>query len=153
MTGVGLEGTLYRSRIKSEGRALFEADFYIPAKEQKLPSIAILAMEPLEPGKTTPRSFYRFGFTKGTMLYFSFINPTNKNNPLFYYEKKMVGLLKRPGWHRILHSFRGTGNHPALVDEKNRFFPHQGKNPAESATGLLLADTKITPYKFDNMTI
>jgi len=155
VNGISLGGTLYRSRIQREGRALFEADFYIPADPGKIPSLAILAMDPVLDASNSPKSFYRFGLTLNKRIYFSYITPENTLNPPFFSDIEMPKILRRPGWHRFSILFEGQETIRLFVDGiEPSFSPVKDKSLQSLQLGILLADPEndYTAYA-DNMTI
>ncbi len=112
--------SLDRNRIGREGRALYQADFYLPPEGEYMPTTALLA-QVVQDGSTTYR-FYRFGILEGgTQVFFSFTN--NTPEPVLYLSQPTSQLpLRRPGWHRFQIIFKGQNEVYCAIDGKPTSF-------------------------------
>ncbi len=164
ITGLAVGVILDRELLGARGRALYQADFFIPAEPAFMPNLAVLAMEPLAPGDTTPRSFYRFGLTrpKGStgkrIFYFSHVvyDPTEQRQAdYFVQDRDFPDQIPRPGWHRFSIIFEGQSTIRCYVDGRElSFSPIEHDTLKKLQVGILLAD-KDDAYEcfLDNMSI
>ncbi len=114
--------SLDRNRIGDEGRALYQADFYLPPEGEPMPSAMLLA-QVVEDGSTTYR-FYRFGILEGgEQVFFSYTD--NTPEPIHYVNQPTSQLnLRRPGWHRFQIIFKGQNEIYCAIDgEPTAFSP------------------------------
>lgn len=134
---------LNRQRLGAHGRALYQADFFIPAEGQPIPSFSLLA-QVLQDGKTNYK-FYRFGVEEGRgRIFFSFVNDTPQ--PVIFHSQKLDEFnLKRPGWHRFQIIFEGQSQIICAIDAQPTSF-----SPIQEPTHTVLnAGIMVTSAKFD----
>ncbi|MCD6385378.1 thioredoxin family protein [Candidatus Sumerlaeota bacterium] len=155
ISGLATGVILNRDALGRAGRALFQADFFLPPSNEILPSLAVLAMEPLPPGEHTPQSFYRFGITLNKMVYFSHVIMSEPTARVFKFDTQFPKTLPRPGWHRFAIVFEGTSRIRCYVDGfEPRFSPLEEPSLRKLQVGIMLADKKNTYQCFvDNLSI
>jgi len=155
MAGLADGVVLDRDKLGMQGRALYQADFYLPPVEQFLPSIAVLAMEPLPPGGKEPVSFYRFGLTKNVFLYFSHVVKDELQARIFKQDKTLLTKIPRPGWHRFAIVFEGVSTIRCYIDgQQPSFSPVEESTLRKLQVGIMLAETDATYDCFvDNLSI
>jgi len=155
ITGLADGVVLDRDKLGMTGRALYQADFFIPSDGLYLPSIAVLAMEPLSPGETTPRSFYRFGLSKNVFLYFSHVVIDEETARIFKQDKAFISKIPRPGWHRFAIVFEGVSNIRCYIDgHEPDFSPVEESSLRKLQVGIMLAERDTTYDCFvDNLSI
>ncbi|MBN1902124.1 thioredoxin family protein [Candidatus Sumerlaeota bacterium] len=123
------EITLDRKSLGTDGKALYQSDFFIPADNGSIPyTMAVLAV--LSSDNTAQRqfSFYRFGILKGERVFFSFTH--NTPQPIIYEQSQISDLkLKRPGWHRFQIIFNGQEEIICAIDGRPTSF-----SPLKDAT-------------------
>jgi len=154
-SGLAYAMPLDRDRLGVSGRALYQADFYLPPAGEILPSLAVLAMEPMTPGEKLPHSFYRFGLSENRFLYFSHVVKDEATARIFLQDRSMFSQLPRPGWHRFAIVFEGPNRIRCYIDGHEAAF-----SPIEEPTlrllqvGIMVAD-KINKYNCyaDNLSI
>ena len=146
---------LDRDRLGSNGRALYQADFYLPESGKYLPSLAVLAMEPLLPNAVAPQSFYRFGFTKNTYLYFSHVVADEEEARIYVHEESLIPYISRPGWHRFAIVFEGRNNIRCYIDgHEPKFSPVDEPTLRRLQVGIMLAEQDFNYTAFvDNLSI
>lgn len=148
--------SLDRSRLGEKGRALYQADFYLPEAGKQLPNVALLAAVPGAEGKLT-YSFYRFGVKAGgENVFFSFSN--NGPEPVMYQQQELAQLqLSRPGWHRFQIIFLGQEDIYCAVDGTyTSFSPIKEKALQKLNAGLMVTATAKEPLAgclVDNLSI
>jgi hypothetical protein len=115
--------TLDRKSLGMNGKALYQADFFLPENNSSIPySIAVLAVLSSEDEAQSRFSFYRFGILKGERIFFSFTHKTYE--PLIYHQTNIAQLkLKRPGWHRFQIIFNGQEDIICAIDGRPTNFP------------------------------
>ncbi len=115
--------SLQRTKLGTEGRALYQYDLYLPPDGELFPNTALLAISSDEYEKN-PKStkMYRFGVTEGGgRCYFSYMD--GSPNPKIYLQQKLSEFkLKRPGWHRFQFIFRGQEEITLAIDGKPTSF-------------------------------
>ena len=148
--------SLDRSRLGEKGRALYQADFYLPEAGKPLPNVALLAAVPSADGKLS-YSFYRFGVKAGgENVFFSFSN--NGPEPVIFQQEELVRLqLRRPGWHRFQIIFQGQEEIYCAVDGNyTSFSPIKDKTLQKLNAGLMVTATPKEPTAsclVDNLSI
>ena len=141
ITGLAFKVVLDRDKLGASGRALYQADFFIPQKEKKLPGLAVLAMEPFPQGVNVPQSFYRFGITKNRWAYFSYVIIDSKQANVFLFDERIIQFLPRPGWHRFSIVFEGPTNIRCYIDgNETSFSPVKEPTMRKLQVGIMLAD-------------
>jgi hypothetical protein len=155
LTGLADGVVLDRDKLGMSGRALYQADFYIPPDGAFLPSIAVLAMEPLPPGVLKPRSFYRFGLTKNIFLYFSHVVEDELEARIFLQDKAFISKIPRPGWHRFAIVFEGVSKIRCYVDgNEPAFSPVEESSLRRLQVGIMVAEKDASYDAFvDNLSI
>lgn len=145
ITGIAFKVVLDRDKLGANGRALYQADFFVTEPAKKFPSLAVLAMGPLPPGDPTPKSFYRFGMTKSSWLYFSYVLIDSLEANVFKHDEKMHSQIPRPGWHRFAIVFEGRENIRFYIDGNELpFSPIQEPTLRKLQVGIMLADPDDT---------
>lgn len=148
--------TLDRKNLGTVGKALYQADIYLPEDNASIPySIAVLAALASE-SEEHRLSFYRFGILKGERVFFSFSHKTPE--PVIYEQINIWELkLKRPGWHRFQIIFNGQEEIICAIDGRPTSFP-----PLKDATldklraGIMASSSSDTPKGIcyvDNLSI
>lgn len=152
--GLASNVILQRSRLGRTGRALFQADFFIPPQPQIAPSLAVLAMAPLEPGRSTPSTFYRFGIAANRDVYFSLI-AQGGTAPLYMNDKTLFNKLPRGAWHRFAIVCEGEQTIRCYVDGREASFsPLQDNSLQNLQVGVMLADkSNVYSAWVDNLSI
>ena len=154
LRGLGVGVVLDRDKLGATGRALYQADFFLPPGNEPLPELAVLAMEPIQisgpatAGETLTsegpsRSFYRFGFVKNQNIYFSCVVPGEKDGTaaVFKSDARFSGIIPRPGWHRFAMMFEGPELIHCYVDARElSFSPIQDNRLKRLQVGFILAE-------------
>lgn len=136
-----------RESLGSSGRALFQADFYLPAAGTSFPNTALLAIEVGGQWPTTSYKMYRFGISEGGgRLFFAYANDdinATKGAPLVYHHQNLSELnLKRPGWHRFQMIFTGQNEIVCAVDmQPTKFSPVRENSLRNLHAGVMVAST------------
>lgn len=156
--GLAVGQVLDRSQIGANGRAVFQADFFV--EKDHFPSLAVMAMEP--PKNLTNNhvdsistAFYRFGITKGDRLYYSQVVPGDAKAKKFEQDKELLSQIPKPGWHRFALVCEGPDTLRCYVDGREAgFSPIKDAAMQQVMVGLLLADNEnaYTAYA-DNLSI
>jgi len=155
MAGLADGVLLDRDKLGMSGRALYQADFYLPSSDQFLPSIAVLAMEPMAPGEKQPVSFYRFGLSKNVFLYFSHVVKDEEQARIFKQDKAFLTKIPRPGWHRFAIVFEGVSTIRCYIDgQQPSFSPVEESTLRKLQVGIMLAEKDAAYECFvDNLSI
>lgn len=153
--GMASNVILQRSRLGKTGRALFQADFYVPPAPQPAPSLAVLAMAPLEKGKNKPSTFYRFGIAANRDVYFSLWVPGEAEAKIYKYDRSLLQKLPRGAWHRFAIVCEGEQTIRCYVDgRETNFSPLQDNTLQNLQVGVMLADKNNDYNAFvDNLSI
>ncbi|MBN1901326.1 thioredoxin family protein [Candidatus Sumerlaeota bacterium] len=109
--------TLNRNLLGDKGRALYQADFYLPHEGEPYPAMSVFAVDH-EIGEMVKRwNWYRFGIDNQN-IYFSYNNGyIKKGAPVLYLHEKIRNLsLRRPGWHRFQIVFEGKEKIICAID-------------------------------------
>jgi hypothetical protein len=108
--------TLNRQDLGLSGKALYQADFFLPATNKDIPySMAVLAVHDTGNLGDKQFSFYRFGVLKGERVFFSYTKQTPE--PIIYKQMNISEMqLRRPGWHRFQIVFNGQQEIICAVD-------------------------------------
>lgn len=147
---------LDRKQLGERGKALIQADIYIPDNDPNIPNMAVLAIAPKEPDKRETWQFYRMGLLGGDKVYFSF---TNKEAAPTIYMHEIVdkSTLKIPGWHRFQIIFDGQDKIICAVDGKaTNFSPVPESTLTLMQAGLMVTkptDKKGSRAYIDNLSI
>ncbi len=157
--GLAVGDVVDRTKLGPNGRALFQADFYVE-EDGRYPSIAVMAMEPPKNMvnnhvDSIGGSFYRFGITKGDRLYFSQVVPGGATASRFEQDKDLLTQLPRPGWHRFAIVCEGPEIIRCFVDGREAAFsPLKDTGMTQVMVGMLLAeqDASYATYA-DNLSI
>lgn len=130
---------LDRNLLGDTGRALFQADFYVPAEGELAPSMSLLAAFD-EKGEKKAYRWYRFGtMPEKNIVFFAYLNGTER--PEIFHTQKMATMeLKRPGWNRFQIVFEGRERIFCAVNGQPTTFPPI----AESTLRLLNAGVLVT---------
>jgi hypothetical protein len=110
--------SMERNRLGADGRALYQADFFLPAAGAPVPeTIALLAVS-AEEGSTSTTNYrmYRFGIQRGNRLFFAYADGVNPNPQIFLFQDFDQLGLQRPGWHRFQIIFFGQDTIYCAVD-------------------------------------
>jgi len=145
MTGLGVGVILNRDQLGARGRALYQADFFVPGGSVPLPSLAVLAMEPPFPGEKIPKSIYRFGMTKAFRMYFSYVIRGTEEATMYKEDRVFSEKMPRPAWHRFAIVFEGPNTIRCYVDGNElSFSPIQEPTLRKLQVGLMLADKEYS---------
>ena len=155
MTGLSSGIVLDRRKLGQNGKALFQADFFIPQDMTNMPSLAVLAMKPLQPGEVVPKSIYRFGMTRQTTIYFSLMNADTSLPTFSKVDAEMTNQLPRGYWHRFAIVFEGQSTIRCFIDGREaQFSPFSDNSLQQLQVGILLADNKKSYKAYaDNLSI
>lgn len=158
--GIAIGDVVDRSKLGPNGRALFQADFYLEGGIN--PSIAVMAMSPPDKDKivnnnipAVGKNFYRFGITKQVQIYYSQFRPGDKNASIYEFDKPFLTNIPKPGWHRFALVCEGPSRIRCYVDGRELpFSPIEDNSMAQVQVGLLLAEGEraYTCYA-DNLSI
>lgn len=161
--GLAVGQVLDRDMLGEHGRAIYQADFFIPEGAGNLPSLAVLAAEShQEDGKprvrhvaSVQRPFYRWGMTLGKSLYFSKYIPNDPQPPFYTKDAPLLDELPRPGWHRFAIVFDGPSEIRTYIDgRESRFSPLKMPDLRKLQVGVMLADGQRTYDAYvDNLSI
>lgn len=163
LTGLAVGAILDRDKLGPKGRAIYQADFFLPAGEGNLPSLAVLAMEPPQEVQkaytpnvhTVDKPYYRFGMTLGKSLYFSRFIPKEKDPPYYTKDTPLLQELPLPGWHRFAIVFDGPNHIRCYIDgRETRFSPLPMPQFRKLMVGVMLADNQRAYDAYvDNLSI
>lgn len=103
-----------RALIGPKGRALFQADVFLPEEGAYLPSPTMLAYMDSAPDRAWIQ-MYRFGMMLNRSLMFSYADK-DAGGKLMKTVPQTEFPLKRPGWHRIQIIFQGQDQIHCAVD-------------------------------------
>ncbi len=150
--------TLDRKSLGTSGKALYQADIFIPQDSSTFPySVAILA-ELSDPANPEIYSFYRLGVIKGERVFFSYTHKTYE--PIIYLQTFTADLkLKIPGWHRFQIIFEGQENIICAIDGRpTPFSPIQESTLDKLHAGVMCSSSSeiASPIGFcfvDNLSI
>lgn len=142
--------SLDRRQLGATGKALYQADVFLPAPGQPLPNTALLALVQDPNARGGSYKMYRFGFSEAPAaeaVYFAYANPDlNKTPgaPIVYKHQKLAGFnLKRPGWHRLQMIFVGQEEIFCAIDlQSTSFSPVREKSLSVLNAGIMVASTK-----------
>lgn len=141
LSGMCFPIVLDRKLLGDAGRALFQADFYIPPKDMRQPNVAVLAVAPLLPNDTIPRSMYRFGMGGGKGVYFSHVLKDSEQPNIKVDDLEIMDKVPRPGWHRFAIVFEGQETIRFYIDgHQPKFSPVKDASMQQLQLGILLAD-------------
>lgn len=154
--GLILGIVLDRNQLGEKGRALFQADFFVPAGKHA-PSLAVLAAEPQGAKKTireVAKTFYRFGFTLGNRLYYSLVLASGETKN-FVPDPALFTRIPRPAWHRFALVFEGADKFSCYIDgQKTSFSPVTDGSVRQMVVGVLCVDkTESYDCYVDNLSI
>jgi hypothetical protein len=103
-----------RALIGPKGRALFQADVFLPEEGAYLPSPTMLAYMDSAPDRAWIQ-MYRFGMMLNRSLMFSY-SDKDAGGKLMKTVPQTEFPIKRPGWHRIQIIFQGQDQIHCAVD-------------------------------------
>jgi len=135
--------TLDRKNLGTAGKALYQADIYLPAEDNALPySVAVLAVLQEPDGSSAKYRFYRFGVVNGTSVFFAYTY--DEPSPILIKTTDIAELkLKRPGWHRFQIIFEGQENIICAIDGiATSFSPIQESSLGKLRAGLMVSSSK-----------
>jgi hypothetical protein len=157
---VGLAvGTIQdRNALGDKGNALYQADFFIPKNDAEMPSLAVLAMEPIAADQGTsglPFNYYRFGITLGKSIYFSCVQDPDKAAAVYFNDSAMLKSLPRGVWHRFAIHLEGAETIHCYIDGKEPgFSPIKDTRLKQLQVGVMLAENKRSYTSYvDNLSI
>lgn len=153
--GLAVGVILEREKLGLTGRALYQADFFIPDADQRAPSCAVLAMEPLSAKERIPLNFYRFGITVNRDLYFSLMEKGTASAGTYKFDRAYLPTLPRPGWHRFQLIFEGATKVRCYIDGlEMKYSPVEEGKLSQLQVGVMFADREYeyTAY-VDNLSI
>ncbi|GAB4317677.1 MAG: hypothetical protein Kow0059_10850 [Candidatus Sumerlaeia bacterium] len=133
--------TLDRQLLGAKGKALYQADIFIPADFKDFANVSVLAVVNQPEKKGALYQFYRFGILNVGKVFFSYANDTPQ--PLIYKQEDMESLkLERPGWHRFQIIFEGQSRIYCAVDGKiTQFSPIEEPTLRFLNAGIFVAGT------------
>lgn len=142
------ENILDRKILKNAGKAIIQADVYIPSDESNKPSTSIPGIAVLGVGGANPNDFakwalYRVGISPRYGVFFSFIDAVRQEAPLVFNEEKIENLkLQIPGWHRLQLVFQGTDTIGCYIDGvKTTFSPIKEGSVNTLRMGLMISSS------------
>lgn len=155
LSGIGTGVTLFRDRLGDTGRALFQADFFVPGTEGKLTNVAVLAMIPPPAPGAEPPAFYRWGIAKDRSMYFSHVKAGSLQPVIKLDDKALFAKLPRPGWHRLAIVFEGRTRIRCYVDGfEPAFSPIEDGELRNLQIGIMNAEAKdVCDTYVDNLSI
>ncbi len=158
VTGFGTGVMLYRSRLGARGKALFQADFFVPDDSQPMTNMAVLAMEPMKEGRNKPRSFYRFGVApvgSKARRYVYFSHMDGQESKVWVRDTEMYNALSKPAWHRFSILFEGQRTVRCYIDGvETSFSPMTETELQTMQVGIMVADNDSTTVSWvDNLSI
>lgn len=114
---------LDRSLLGQKGRALYQADFYLPAQAEKGENVGVLAVSKPESAQEATNAAwrnYRVGILDGDKIYYSYTDgQVKKGSPVDFKSASLASLdVSRPGWHRLQLIFEGQDKIICAVDGK-----------------------------------
>ena len=89
---------LDRKTLGSEGKAIIQADFYIPADFSNMPGLALVAAEINPKSRKRISAFYRLGILNRNTLYFSYLNNETSDSPKIYNPENGYGCESIGRW-------------------------------------------------------
>jgi hypothetical protein len=147
-----------RNRLGADGRALYQADFYLPPEGQPMPeTIALLAVA--DGGTGSSYRMYRFGIQRPSRLFFAYADGINPEPVIFQFQDFNDLGLARPGWHRFQIIFFGQETIYCAVDGRmTRFSPLTEPSLTRMRPGLMVTrgerpDSEIVAAVADNLSI
>jgi len=152
--------SLNRDRLGTTGRALFQADFFIPATGEQIPNFSMLAMAAAAAGDINEKQYvmYRFGILKGGKnVFFSFSN--NAVEPAKFELQPLADFqIKRPGWARFQIIFDGKDRiRCALNGKETKFSPITEGTLRTLNAGVMVSALEVgavaVPCYMDNLSI
>jgi hypothetical protein len=160
--GLAMSKELDRDTLGASGRALLQADFYLPEAGKPLPSLAVLAMDIPEAAhlqtKNIPsmsKGFYRFGVTHQNTLYFSCVRPNEATAAVYQQDPEFLKQIPTGTWHRFALAFQGPDEIHCYVDGREpKFSPLKETSIKKMLVGLMLAENKLDYKAYcDNLSI
>lgn len=109
-----------RARIGQRGRALFQADVYLPAESDFIPSPTVLAYSDSAPDRSWI-AMYRFGLLQSRAAQFSY-SDSDGAGKVVKADPPGVFPIARPGWHRVQIVFEGQDKIHCAVDGRETTF-------------------------------
>jgi len=148
---------LDRDLLGEKGRALYQADLYLPEDVSSQPSMDVVAVDHRIEDASKSWKFYRLGMKK-TAIYFSYTNgDVKKGGPILYYQQKISDFkLKRPGWHRIQLIFEGREGIICAVDGRpTKFSPFNEGTLRNLRAGIMAISPEDSPGEciVDNLSV
>jgi hypothetical protein len=137
--------TLDRKRLGAKGKALYQADFYLPADNTNITNMAVLAVVPTAAEQKEIWQLYRLGILGGTRIYFSYAN--NTPQPIIYEQENIESLnVQRPSWHRFQIIFEGQDKIFCAVDGKTtQFSPITEPSLVQLQAGIMVTSPEGKP--------
>lgn len=139
--------TLERAKLGDSGRALYQADFWIPPEGESTPNIAVLAMSQASGTSKDLWTVYRFGLSGGTgkSVFFSYM--TAGAEPAIKHEEPVADVIGvRPGWHRFQVIFEGQEKIICAIDGKpTKFSPILEGSLKSLRPGVMVAALATKP--------
>jgi hypothetical protein len=127
-----------RGLLGDSGRALFQADFYLPEGEGYFPNSAVLAHAVSDPAQKW-FEMYRFGIRLNKFLYFSF-SDKSAGGKIIKQDSIESFNLQRPGWHRLQIIFEGQSRIICAVNGKaTSFSPIEEPSLTLLQPGIMIA--------------
>lgn len=157
MAGIIVGDVLDRDTLGANGRALVQADLYLPPGAP-VSNLAVLATEPPNPAlkpKSLPQvtgRFYRFGLSGAKRnVYFSLVGSMLREA-----DTGFVSVIPVPGWHRVSIVFEGQNNVRCFIDGREpSFSPIMTDELRRVNVGVVLVDNGPKPLEayVDNLSI
>ena len=150
---------LDRDTLGANGHAIYQVDFFVPAAPQRVPSLAVIAMEPLpaNAANNMPLAFYRWGTLANRDLYFSYVNtrPGAQATVPYSADTALFKRVPKPGWHRLALVFEGPEKIRCFIDgNEPKFSPINDKTLRKLQVGVLQSDPKFSYDAYiDNLSI
>lgn len=150
--------TLNRQQLGASGKALFQADFYLPPVGEEISTLAVLAVARDEQNRQSIWKMYRFGVYNGTKLFFAYADNAKKQGSAVTTRTQPLDDmgLERPGWHRFQIVFEGQNKIICAVDGRaTSFSPVTEPSLTELQAGVMVTtqvDHQVLCYS-DNLSI
>jgi len=111
-----------RARLGANGRALYQADFFLPGPGAPVPETMALLAVSGDSTSMTSYHMYRFGIQRGNRLFFAYADGINPEPRIFLFQDFDDLGLQRPGWHRFQIIFFGQDTIYCAVDGRMTSF-------------------------------
>lgn len=157
---------LDRKTLKNGGKAIIQADFFMPeepriakpaAASSSIPGIAVLGVGGINPHLFDKWAIYRVGMSPTYQVFFSFLDASKGAAPILYHVDKLENMkLQVTGWHRFQIVFQGSDVIGGYVDGvKTSFSPINEGSITSLRMGLMISSSSKADKEciIDNLSI